>query len=74
LGDLSRLPPDLPVPEDDSAADGLEGRAVPGVWLAATSDEPVDLEAAARGCIAHREGHWAQAADDALRRPACEGR
>ena len=34
--DLSRLPPDLPVPKDDGAADGLEGRRIPDVTLAST--------------------------------------
>jgi peroxiredoxin len=44
--DLSRLPPDLPVPEDDGAADGLEGRLVPDVELASTRG-PVGLRRAA---------------------------
>jgi peroxiredoxin len=34
--DLTRLPQDLPVPEDDGAAAGLEGRAIPDVKLAST--------------------------------------
>jgi peroxiredoxin len=41
------LPDDLPVPEDDGAADGLTGRAIPPVTLEATSGGPVDLAAAA---------------------------
>ena len=46
--DLSRLPPDLPVPADDGGADGLEGRPLPDVTLASTHG-PVDLRPAARG-------------------------
>lgn len=46
--DVYRLPPDLPVPEDDGAADGLEGRAVPAVRLRATEGSPVDLAEGAR--------------------------
>jgi peroxiredoxin len=46
--DLSRLPPDLPVPVDDGAADGLEGRPLPDATLASTLN-PVDLRVASRG-------------------------
>ncbi len=45
--DLTRLPQDLPVPEDDGAAAGLEGRAVPDVKLASTHGL-VDLRQASR--------------------------
>jgi peroxiredoxin len=46
------LPPDLPVPMDDGAADHLEGMAVPAVALPATSGGQVDLsEAAAEGTL-----------------------
>lgn len=46
------LPPDLPVPIDDGAADHLEGRAVPALALPSTSGGQVDLsEAAAEGTL-----------------------
>jgi peroxiredoxin len=35
--DLRTLPPDLPVPEDDGAADGLPGMTVPDVALPSTA-------------------------------------
>ena len=41
--DYSALPPDLPVPEDDGAADGIEGRELPDVELASTAGEPEPL-------------------------------
>lgn len=37
------LPPDLPVPEDDGAADHLPGATLPTLPLLATSGEEVDL-------------------------------
>jgi peroxiredoxin len=37
------LPDDLPVPEDDGAADHLPGRALPSLELPATSGELVDV-------------------------------
>lgn len=40
------LPADLPVPEDDGAADHLRGTALPHVALAATDGSTVDLAAA----------------------------
>jgi peroxiredoxin len=43
------LPVDLPVPEDDGAADHLPDAPVPSVVLAASAGEPVDLAAAAAG-------------------------
>ena len=36
--DYTSLPPDLPVPEDDGAADHLPGAAIPSLPLAATAD------------------------------------
>src|SRR2546426_11611496 len=41
--DVSTLPPDLPVPKDDGAADHLRGAAVPSLALASTSGVSVDL-------------------------------
>ena len=41
--DLTRLPRGLPIPEDDGAADGLEGLRVPKVRLASTLGSEVDL-------------------------------
>jgi peroxiredoxin len=54
MGDRSesfreQLPPDLPRPEDDGAADGIAGREVPRARLESTGDEPVDLGAAQGG-------------------------
>jgi peroxiredoxin len=45
------LPPDLPVPVDDGAADHLLGAAIPALSLPSTSDRPVALAAAARGTL-----------------------
>ena len=42
---------DLPRPEDDGAADGLEGRAVPSVRLASAAGGEVDLAEAAVGTL-----------------------
>jgi peroxiredoxin len=39
----TELPPGLPVPEDDGAADGLEGRELPDVALESTAGRPVRL-------------------------------
>lgn len=47
MSDLHSLPEDLPVPEDDGAADHLTGAQVPAVVLAASGGEPVDLALAA---------------------------
>jgi peroxiredoxin len=41
--DLHALPEDLPIPEDDGAADHLTGGKVPSVVLPSTSGESVDL-------------------------------
>ena len=45
------LPPDLPVPEDDGAADHLRSAELPALTLPSTSDEPVDLARAAAGTL-----------------------
>lgn len=45
--DFRDLPDDLPVPEDDGAADHLPGATIPSIALAATDGERVDLAAAA---------------------------
>lgn len=41
--DYTSLPPDLPVPEDDGAADHLSGLAVPSIHLPATGGTDIDL-------------------------------
>jgi peroxiredoxin len=41
------LPPNLPVPEDDGAAAHLRGARLPGIALASTSGEEIDLAIAA---------------------------
>jgi peroxiredoxin len=41
--DIHTLPDDLPVPEDDAAADHLLDAVVPSVELPATSGEPIDV-------------------------------
>jgi hypothetical protein len=43
------LPDDLPVPEDDGAADHLADASVPSVALAASAGESVDLATVASG-------------------------
>ncbi len=45
------LPHDLPRPEDDGAADGLEGRPVPAIVFESTTGEEVDLASAAEGTL-----------------------
>jgi peroxiredoxin len=45
------LPPDLPVPVDDGAADHLVGEAIPALSLPSALGPPVDLETAARGTL-----------------------
>ncbi|HET9185918.1 MAG TPA: peroxiredoxin [Solirubrobacterales bacterium] len=47
--DLHALPDDLPVPEDDGAADRLRGATVPAAVLPTTTAGEVDLAAAAAG-------------------------
>lgn len=49
---LTKLPPDLPRPEDDRAADGLEGRAVPAITLESTTGDEIDLASAAESTLA----------------------
>jgi peroxiredoxin len=44
--DPTVLPPGLPVPVDDGAADHLPGHAIPALTLPSTAGEPVDLAAA----------------------------
>lgn len=41
--DVYSLPDDLPVPEDDGACDGLEGRALPDLELRTTTGDQMDL-------------------------------
>jgi peroxiredoxin len=48
--DPTVLPPDLPVPEDDGAADHLTGMRVPSLRLPSTQDE-LDLAEAADGLL-----------------------
>lgn len=43
MRDLSTIPDGLPEPVDDGACDHLEGRALPGLLLPATSGREVDL-------------------------------
>ena len=45
------LPPDLPVPIDDGAADHLVGTTIPSLALPSTSGREIDLESAARGTL-----------------------
>ena len=47
--DPTVLPPDLPVPEDDGAADHLVGAALPSLALTATDGGRVDLAERSRG-------------------------
>jgi peroxiredoxin len=49
VNDYLRLPPDLPVPEDDGAAAHLTGMAVPELALPAAEGGAVDLANLARG-------------------------
>jgi len=47
--DFTALPPNLPVPEDDGAADHLPGLAIPSLPLPSTLGETIDLLDLARG-------------------------
>jgi peroxiredoxin len=47
----SQLPADLPVPEDDGAADHLAGTALPRLRLSSTLSETVDLTELANGLL-----------------------
>jgi peroxiredoxin len=49
--DFSQLPADLPVPEDDGAADHLPGSAVPQLALPSTQRGSLDLAQAATGLL-----------------------
>jgi peroxiredoxin len=49
--EYQELPADLPVPEDDGAADGLQGRELPDTELEATTGERVSLRDAAAGTL-----------------------
>ena len=50
--DYSQLPPDLPVPEDDGAADHLPGLEIPpGLSLPSTQGGEIDLATAATGTL-----------------------
>jgi len=42
-GDYTQLPPDLPVPEDDGAADHLEGLDLPALELPSSSGRTLNL-------------------------------
>lgn len=48
MSQSSQLPPDLPAPVDDGAAEGLEGRMLPSVSLESTEGGRVDLSGAAQ--------------------------
>ncbi|MPY72600.1 MAG: peroxiredoxin, partial [Alphaproteobacteria bacterium] len=49
MSDLHQLPADLPVPEDDGAADHLPGRPAPRITLPSTSGAAVSLAGLGRG-------------------------
>ncbi|WP_424887250.1 MerR family transcriptional regulator [Streptomyces sp. XH2] len=49
MSDLHRLPENLPVPEDDGAADHLPGLVVPRIELASTTGEKVCIHALGTG-------------------------
>jgi peroxiredoxin len=49
MGEFSRLPTDLPVPDDDGAADHLLGRHMPPLTLTATTGAVVDLSTLGQG-------------------------
>ena len=49
--DPAVLPPGLPVPVDDGAADHLPGQAIPALTLPSTTGEPIDLATAATGTL-----------------------
>ncbi len=51
MSDYTSLPDDLPVPDDDGAADHLPGTPVPSVSLPATSGGEVDLAELATGLL-----------------------
>lgn len=49
MTDYLSVPADLPVPEDDGAADHLPGTTMPGIELASTAGVPVRLDALGPG-------------------------
>ena len=51
MTDVHQLPADLPVPEDDGAADHLEGARIPRLELPTTDGFGVDLAEAAQGLL-----------------------
>jgi peroxiredoxin len=51
VSDYSSLPDDLPVPEDDGAADHLPGTPVPSVALPATGGGEIDLAELSTGLL-----------------------
>lgn len=44
MSDLNQLPADLPVPDDDGAADHLAGHSVPHLSLPSTTGRTVALD------------------------------
>jgi peroxiredoxin len=50
-GDVNTLPPDLPVPIDDGAADHLRGCELPSLELPTTGGQPVNFADAAHGTL-----------------------
>lgn len=54
IADLSQLPPGLPVPHDDGAADGVPGRSLPSTEFESTSGDRLSLgSASARTLVAY---------------------
>lgn len=51
--DYAQLPPDLPVPEDDGAADHLTGMALPALTLPSTQGGPLKLTGAGQRLVAY---------------------
>jgi peroxiredoxin len=49
--DFSQLPPDLPVPEDDGAADHLPGLELPDLKLSSTQGGEIDLAEMSKGLL-----------------------
>src|SRR4051812_17110629 len=49
--DYSQLPPDLPIPEDDGAADHLAGMALPEIRLPSSLGGAIDLSEAAEDLL-----------------------
>jgi peroxiredoxin len=51
LHDFHELPPDLPVPQDDGAASGIEGSQIPALELESTIRSTIDLREASAGTL-----------------------